>query len=217
MPWDVISDPTDANDAVDARRVGQTFTAGDLRLVNRIDVRVKQIGKGALRLTLYDSPAKTSTLALRHLGPSEAAADNGWVSFHMPPTEPNWGTTYYFEIEQISNHGHSSGHAFAISRGDAYQGGSPYIDGVEDRGSNLVFRVGLNMEHERDRSLIIQWRRDVIDVLTNVDEQLADADICRDVSGQGERAIGSWKVRGCVSPRDGSRFATVPDPLPINW
>lgn len=155
-PWDVVNDG-----AVDGRVSGKTtvginFTGGDLRLCDQVDVRIERTGEPApLRLTVYDGPDKQRVVAMRYLSATEVPA-TGWATFRLPVIELDKGHTYYAEVEQTG--GAQPAYAF------------PTVGGA------LAFRVGLDMQYERDRSLVIQWRRDASDAITHVGDQVTAQD-----------------------------------------
>ena len=175
LPWDVVVDPGDEAQELRASRVGQTFMANDLRVINRIDVRVMEIPKRTrLELALYDSPDRQTVIARRHIGANEVVPRGEWTPFHFAPIELEWGRYYYLEL-QCSGKDSDVGR-FVISHNDVYDVGSLYLDGTEQIDSDLAFRIGLDMEYERDRSLVIQWRRDASDAIAHVSEQLTRED-----------------------------------------
>jgi hypothetical protein len=109
-------------------------------------------------MTIYDSAAKQRVVAMRTLSASEVAAGrDGWTSFPFPIEELERGHTYYLEVEQLD--GKQAAYAFPTSGGD------------------LLYRVGLDLDAERDRSLVIQWRRDASDAIANVAGDLTDDDV----------------------------------------
>jgi hypothetical protein len=151
-PWDVVHDATPDGRLRDRRTVTQTFTAGELRLANRIDVRLDRVGPAAaLRLTLRDGDR---VVTMRHLGAAEIRP--GWVSFHLPIEQLDRGREYTIEIEQVD--GERPAYAYPTAGGD------------------LLYKVGLDMELERTRSLVIQWRRDAADAIENVSEEATGGD-----------------------------------------
>lgn len=155
-PWDVVHAPDPDGELTGHPVVSQELTAGELRLANRIDVGLRRDGPPApLRLTLYSAPDKTQVVAMRHLAANEIAA-NGWVPFYVPVVELDRGRTYLVEIEQLG-------------------GGSPaYV--FPTAGGSLLYRVGLDMEAERDRSMVITWRRDAADAIRHVTADLGPND-----------------------------------------
>ncbi|MGH9158515.1 MAG: hypothetical protein ACRD2X_00805, partial [Vicinamibacteraceae bacterium] len=69
MPWDVVHDLKPDGELAGETVVSQEVTAAELRLANRIDVRLRRDGPPApLRLTIYNTRDKTRVVAMRHLG-----------------------------------------------------------------------------------------------------------------------------------------------------
>ncbi|MPZ17373.1 MAG: hypothetical protein GEV06_05615 [Luteitalea sp.] len=156
MPWDVVHDTEPDGEVSGQIIVSQELTAGELRLANRIDARLHRDGQPApLRLTIYNAPDKTQVVAMRHLAASEIVAD-GWVAFSFPIVELERGQTYLVEIEQLGD-------------------GSPAYVFPTATGS-LLYRVGLDLEAERDRSMVITWRRDAADAIRHVTADLTPGD-----------------------------------------
>lgn len=154
-PWDVTNDGTADGTIADVTTVGIPYTAGQLRLVDHVDIRLGRIGESApLRLTLFSDPDRQQILAMRHLSGTEVPA-SGWAAFYFPVTELTAGRTYYIEVTQP--HGRP---AYAF----------PTTGGV------LGYRVGLDLAYERDRSLVVAWRRDAADAIANVAADLAPVD-----------------------------------------
>lgn len=156
-PWDVVHDGPADGQVSGRMLVSQEFTAGELRLADRLEVRTRLVGgAGApLRMTIYDSAAKERVVAMRSLSAGEVAKD-GWTSFTFPIEELERGHTYYVEVEQLG--GPRPAYAFPTAGGD------------------LLYRVGLDMDAERDRSLVVQWRRDASDAIANVAGDLGAGD-----------------------------------------
>lgn len=140
-PHDVVrtGDPDGA--IADQQTVETTFTAGDLRLLDEIDVRVTKGGSAPLRLTLTDDAGRV--VAMRHLSAVEVP-DDGWARFAVPVTALDKDKTYRVRIDG------AAAYTFPAI------GGEPMI------------RTGLDMQAERDRSLVIQWRRDAADAIADV-------------------------------------------------
>ncbi|GAB3427746.1 hypothetical protein GCM10027569_69830 [Flindersiella endophytica] len=156
LPWDVVHDEPADGEVSGKTVVSQTFTAGELRLADRLDVRTRRVGAPApLRMTIYDSAARERVVAMRSLPAAEVARD-GWTSFSFPVEELERGHPYYAEVEQLA--GKTASYAFPTAAGD------------------LLYRVGLDLDAERDRSLVIQWRRDASDAIANVAEDLGTGD-----------------------------------------
>jgi hypothetical protein len=154
-PWDAVHDAAPDGRVAGRTAVSQPFTAGEVRLLNRVDMRVDRVGRSApLRLTVREAGGRV--VSMRHLGESEIAVRDGWLRFDLPIESIERGREYAIEIEQIG--GGRPAYAFPTAGGD------------------LLYRAGLDMERERDRSLVIQWRRDAADAIANVDDQLAEAD-----------------------------------------
>ena len=152
-PWDVVRDAAPDGALTARRAVSTTFTAGDLRLTNTVDVRVERTGAPApLRLTVSDEAGRVVTI--RHLGASEVPA-SGWASFDVPVVALDRGGLYTVRVEQPSG---APAYAFPTAGGE------------------LGLRVGLDMPSERDHSLVIQWRRDAADAIGNVDDDTTVAD-----------------------------------------
>ncbi|MGW5362151.1 hypothetical protein [Actinopolymorpha pittospori] len=165
-PYDVRRDQTPDGELTGRSRVETTFTAGDLRLLNTVEVRVRRTGAAAaLRLTVSDEDGRVVTM--RHLSGAELPAD-GWASFAVPVVTLDKGRTYRVTVEQV---------------GQAGQGavGAPAYD-FPTVGGELAIRTGLDMPAERDRSLVLQWRRDAADAIANVTGDLKAGD--RPASGQ---------------------------------
>lgn len=155
-PWDVVRSG-DSDGTVSGRTaVSQKFTAGELRMADRMEVRLRRTGAPApLRLTIYAGPDRDRVVAMRHLGANEIGRD-GWASFAFPIVELERGETYVATIEQVD--GAQPAYEF------------PTIDG------GLMHRVGVDMDAERDRSLVITWRRDARDAIRHVSDELVPAD-----------------------------------------
>lgn len=143
-PRDVVRAGTPNGIVSGQASVETTFTAGDLRLLDEVDVRVQRTGTQApLRLTVRDDQGRV--VALRHLSGAEIPGD-GWAHFAVPVTALDKGKTYRVRIDGAS----------------AYD--FPTVDGEP------MIRTGLDMLAERDRSLVIQWRRDAADAISDVAE-----------------------------------------------
>ena len=152
-PWDVVRDGSPDGVVSGRTSVSTTFTAGDLRLVNTVDVRLERTGAPApLRLTLSDEAGRV--VALRHLSAAEVP-QAGWASFLVPVATLDKGQTYTVTVAQ--------------------QGGAPAYS-FPTAGGEPGLRVGLDMPAERDRSLVIQWRRDAADAIGNVSDDVRPAD-----------------------------------------
>ncbi|REF37955.1 hypothetical protein [Thermasporomyces composti] len=137
------------------RTVTTTFTAGDVRLANHVDVRVERIGRPTpLRLTLSDDEGRI--VAMRHLGAAEVPT-SGWATFGIPVVALERGQDYTVTVEQVAGDGVP---AYAF----------PTVDG------DLALRVGLDMPTERDRSLVIQWRRDAADAIRHISADIGPDD-----------------------------------------
>lgn len=146
-PYDVVLDGTP--DGTASGQVSETFTAGELRLADTVDVRVRRTGTKPLSLTLLDDSGRV--VAVRTLGASEVPAD-GWASFRVPVQTLDRGAEYTIRV---------TGEKYAF----------PTV------GGHLMHRVGLDMAAQRDRSLVVQWRRDAADAVANVaaDQNSGDA------------------------------------------
>jgi hypothetical protein len=154
-PWDTVNDAPPDGRVSGETTVSQAFTAGEVRLLNRVDVRIERTGRAEpLRLTVREAGGRVVTM--RHLGESEIAPRDGWLSFELPIESLERGREYVFELEQVE--GGRAAYAYPTAGGD------------------LLYRAGLDMAFERDRSLLIQWRRDAADAIANVAEQLANGD-----------------------------------------
>jgi hypothetical protein len=153
-PWDVVREGEPDGELTGRRSVSTTFTAGDLRLMSTVDIRTERTGAPApLRLTLTDDTGRVVTM--RHLSGAEVPA-RGWTSFDVPVVALDKGRTYTVTVEQVG--GSAPAYAFGTTGGE------------------LGLRVGLDMPAERDRSLVIQWRRDAADAIDNVGDDVAPRD-----------------------------------------
>lgn len=153
-PWDFVRDGTPDGRIDGQSTVRTTFTAGDLGPMDTLRVRVERNRDAAanpLRATVLDDQGRT--IATRRLGSAELP-DDGWATFGVPVAELHKSTTYTVELTQDSD----PAYAFPTI------GGEPAL------------RIGLDLAAERDRSLVIQWRRDAADAIANVHGDLADAD-----------------------------------------
>jgi hypothetical protein len=156
-PWDVVRDDRPDGAVEGERAVTTTFTAGDLRLLNQVDVRIERTGKPApLRLTVSDDTGRVVTM--RHLSAEEVAqqvTSSGWVSFLVPVVALTRGQSYTVTVEQEQG---EPAYRYPTASGE------------------IGLRVGLDMPAERDRSLVIQWRRDAADAIAHVTDDLGSAD-----------------------------------------
>jgi hypothetical protein len=155
-PRDVARDGTPDGAVAGHRSVSTTLTAGDLRLMSTVDVRVERRGTPRpLRLTVSDDAGRI--VAMRHLGAAEVAdaLPGGWTSFDVPVVALDKGSDYTVRVDQL---------------------GGPPAYAFPTVGGDLGLRVGLDMPAERDRSLVIQWRRDADDAITNVHDDTTAAD-----------------------------------------
>ncbi|MEQ7005913.1 hypothetical protein ABN028_06885 [Actinopolymorpha sp. B17G11] len=154
-PWDVVRDAPPDGELTGRRSVSTTFTAGDLRLMSKVDVRTERTGSPTpLRLTVTDDTGRVVTM--RHLSGAEIPA-SGWTSFDVPVVSLDKGRAYTVTVEQVGG-GSAPAYAFGTTGGE------------------LALRVGLDMTAERDRSLVIQWRRDAADTIDNVGDDLGPGD-----------------------------------------
>lgn len=154
-PWDVTNDAPPDSTINNTTTVGTPYTAGDLRIADRIDIRVRRTGGPApLRLTLYSDPGKQQVVAMRYLSGSEVPV-SGWVAFYFPVVELTKGQTYYVEVTQPQGR---PAYAFPLT------------------GGAIGYRVGLDLAYERDRSLVITWRRDAADAIANVASDIGPDD-----------------------------------------
>lgn len=150
-PWDVVHDESPTGEINGQQVVSQEFTAGELRLADRMAVRVRRVGAPApLRLTIYDGSEKEHVVTMRRLSPVEIG-NNGWATFEFPIVELERGHTYHAEIEQLG--GDRAAYTFPTAGGE------------------LLHRVGLDLDAERDRSMVITWRRDASDAIRHVAEE----------------------------------------------
>lgn len=148
-PFDVDRAGTPNGRIAGERTVSTTFTAGDVRLANHVDVRIERSGPPApLRLAVSDQDGRI--VAMRHLGAAEVPA-SGWASFAVPVVALERGQDYTVTVEQVDKAARPAAYTFPTIGGD------------------LTIRVGLDMPAERDRSLVIQWRRDAADAIRHVD------------------------------------------------
>jgi hypothetical protein len=156
-PFDVNRSAPPNGRLTGTRTVTTTFTAGDVRLANHVDVRIERTGPPApLRLTLSDQDGRI--VAMRHLGAAELPA-SGWATFVIPVVALERGKEYTVTVEQVDADGAgTAAYAFPTVNGD------------------LAIRLGLDMPAERDRSLVIQWRRDAADALRHVAAETDAAD-----------------------------------------
>ncbi|MBM7789058.1 hypothetical protein [Tenggerimyces flavus] len=146
-PYDVVVDGTPDGEA--SRQASVEFTAGELRLADSIDVRVRRTGAAKpLSLTLLDDAGRT--MAVRRLGANEVPT-NGWASFGIPVQTLDRGTKYTISVT-----------------GENYT--FPTVEG------QLMHQVGLDMAAQRDRSLVVQWRRDAADAVANVSDDATSQD-----------------------------------------
>lgn len=153
-PWDVLRDAAPDGELTGRRSVSTTFTAGDLRLMSTVDIRAERTGSPApLRLTVTDDTGRVVTM--RHLSGAEIPA-SGWTSFEVPVVPLDKGRTYTVTVEQVG--GTVPAYAFGTTDGE------------------FGLRVGLDMPAERDRSLVIQWRRDAADAIGNVGDDIRPGD-----------------------------------------
>jgi hypothetical protein len=153
-PWDVIRDAAHDGEQAGRQSVSTTFTAGDLRLMNTVDLRTVRTGSPApLRLTVTDDAGRVVTM--RHLSGAEVP-ESGWTSFDVPVVPLDKGRTYTVTVEQV--------------------GGSAPAYAFPTAGGELGLRVGLDMLAERDRSMVIQWRRDAADAIGNVGDDVGTGD-----------------------------------------
>lgn len=169
-PWDVVHDGTPDDQITGQKSVTQSFTAGELRLANRVDVQLERVGSDApLQLTVHEGGADGRIVTMRHLSAAEVP-DDGWASFELPIEQLDRDQTYTIEISQVG--GSRAAYAFPTAGGD------------------LLHRVGLDMNRERDRSMVITWRRDAADAIENVRAELTSSDgRARQTLAAAERAL----------------------------
>lgn len=146
-PYDVAL--TGTSDGEVSEQAAETFTAGELRLADTVDVRVRRTGAAKpLSLTLLDESGRI--VAVRTLGANEVQAD-GWAEFGIPVQTLDRGKRYTIRV---------TGENYAF----------PTI------GGHLQHKVGLDMAKQRDRSLVVQWRRDAADAIANVADDATPQD-----------------------------------------
>ncbi|HVX44916.1 MAG TPA: hypothetical protein VHC49_13585, partial [Mycobacteriales bacterium] len=152
-----------AVDSARGRQIAQDFVAGDLRLLDHVDVRVERAGSRPIELGVYEG---SRILTMRHLSVAELLSRPGWVRFSVPVVETVAGRTYTVRITQDRPDA-----TFGLVEGDQVT-----VDGTVRAGRRLALRTGLDMQGQRDRSLLVQWRRDAADAIAHVRADLTGND-----------------------------------------
>lgn len=159
--------------------IGQTFTVGwGNQMVNEIGFEVQKVGTTSnvkLQVCVYDSPSKTKMYSMRVLSNSELPTGYNWVSAYVPIFGIDHNSSCYIEVTEP---GMTTGNYYALlgNNSNNYSGGQFYYNGTANGSVDMVFRTGVDLLKERNKSKVVSYRREAKDTEAEVTTQKVSSD-----------------------------------------
>lgn len=149
-------------------RMGQTFKSDyTVQMLNEIGLKVQKVGDISnvkLKVEVWDSPSKTKLYTMRLMSSSELPTGYNWASIYLPIMELEANTTYYVEITEP---GMTADNYYALlgNNSSNYVNGQFYYNGTPNSGVDMVFRTGAALMKERNKSRLVEFRREAKDTI----------------------------------------------------